>query len=79
MFFYVYVLKLKNGDYYIGSTENIQRRLKEHNQGLVDSTKPSLPYKLVSFTGFLDKRKALLYEKYLKKGSGFAFRNKHLV
>jgi putative endonuclease len=29
--FYVYVIKSREGRYYIGSTENIEKRLKQHN------------------------------------------------
>jgi putative endonuclease len=40
MFFYVYVLEsAKNGELYIGSTDDLIRRVKEHNLGLNQSTK----------------------------------------
>lgn len=44
----MYVLKSKkDGDLYIGSTNNIQRRLLEHNKGLVRSTKFRIPLSLI--------------------------------
>jgi putative endonuclease len=77
--FYVYILKLANGDYYSGFASNLRRRLKEHLTGQVKSTKDRCPLKLVSYFAFDSKKKALKFEKYLKTGSGVAFRNKHLV
>lgn len=41
---YVYILKsLKDGDYYIGSTVDFQRRLRKHQAGEVKSTRCRLP------------------------------------
>jgi len=43
--FYVYLLKSKmNNQIYIGSTSNLNRRLKEHNDGEVFSTKRYRPW-----------------------------------
>jgi putative endonuclease len=47
---YLYILKsLKNGKYYIGSTDNLERRLIEHNSGSEKSkfTKNNRPFELV--------------------------------
>lgn len=44
---YVYILKLKNGRYYIGSTVGIENRLEEHNKGLTPSTRYLRPVELV--------------------------------
>jgi hypothetical protein len=38
-----------------------------------------LPVALVTYIAFTDKYVAFSFEKYLKGGSGRAFRNKHLV
>ena len=46
--FYLYILySTKNGRYYVGSCENINKRLRQHNLGLVRSTKFYLPWKIV--------------------------------
>lgn len=46
--YYVYILKsLKNGKYYIGCTENLKRRLKEHNSGKTKSNQYNRPFELV--------------------------------
>jgi len=77
--YYVYLLQLKNGQYYAGSTLDIKHRLGFHNQGGCRSTKNKRPLKLVWYAGFRNKKIAENFEKYLKSSSGFAFRNKHLI
>lgn len=76
---YVYILQLSNGDYYKGCTNNIEERLKRHQNGNVESPKNYLPASLISYTVFFDQKKAYAYEKYLKSGSGRAFLNRHLI
>lgn len=78
-FFYVYILKLSNGDYYIGRSDDLRRRIKEHVAGQERTTKKFLPCKLVSYIAFNSRERAIAFEGYLKTGSGFAFRNRHLV
>jgi len=74
--FYVYVLKsLKDNKRYIGFTENLQRRLFEHNNGLVKSTKNRRPLELIYHEEFVSKKDALLREKFLKSGHGREFLN----
>lgn len=75
----VYILKCNDGTYYTGCTNNLAERLLRHQKGYVDSTKYILPVNLVFHSVFIDKSKAFEIEKYLKSGSGIAFRNKHLV
>ena len=77
--YYVYILKLSNGNYYIGYSRDLRGRVAEHNKGRVRQTKHFLPVKLTFYAAFISKNKALDFEKYLKGGSGFAFRNRHFV
>ncbi len=77
--FYVYILRCVDGSYYTGCTEDLNERLKRHNKGYVDATKNKIPVELVFYCTFTDKYKAFRFEKYLKSGSGIAFRNKHLL
>ncbi|MBU0708983.1 GIY-YIG nuclease family protein [Patescibacteria group bacterium] len=68
---YVYILQsLKNGSLYIGYTQDSQERLKAHNLGENISTKNGIPWKLVFYEAFLNKKDALSREKYLKSGWG---------
>ena len=77
--YYVYILKLVNNEYYTGYTENLKRRIKEHTCGQERTTKKMLPCKLICYIAFDTKSIARKFETYLKTGSGFAFRNRHLV
>jgi len=77
--YYVYLLKLNNGKIYTGSTPNLDERVLEHKNGYCKSTKDSRPVKLLWHCCFEDRIIARRFENYLKKGSGQAFRNKHLI
>lgn len=77
--YYTYILKLKDKSYYHGFSVNLKQRLKEHENGRVESTKNFRPFKLEFYGAFSSKKKALDFEKYLKTQSGFAFRNKRLI
>ncbi len=77
--YYVYLLKLKDDSYYVGYSDNLKNRISEHRRGAVKTTKDLLPLKIVFYCAFDEKFKATSFERYLKEGSGFAFRNKHLI
>ncbi len=78
--YYVYILQSsKSGILYYGFTEDIKKRLQEHNCGQSKFTKGHTPWILVWYSGFQDKRKAKDFELYLKSGSGKAFVYKRLV
>ena len=72
--YYVYVLRsLKDGRLYKGLTQNVEKRLNQHNQGENRSTKGFAPWELVLTKSFDSREKARYYEKYLKSGSGREF------
>ena len=51
--FFCYILKsLRSSKYYIGSTENLDKRLKLHNTGKVRSTKSDMPWQRIYFESF---------------------------
>ncbi|MBT8265818.1 MAG: GIY-YIG nuclease family protein [Bacteroidia bacterium] len=77
--FAVYILQCSNATYYTGFTTNIGNRLKAHSKGKVIYTKDKLPIKLVHLSYFKNKCDACNFERYLKTGSGIAFRNKRLI
>ncbi|OGY46738.1 MAG: excinuclease ABC subunit C [Candidatus Buchananbacteria bacterium RIFCSPLOWO2_01_FULL_46_12] len=69
--FYNYVLQsLKNKMLYIGYTTNLEKRFKEHNDGLNQSTKPYRPWKLIYYEACLNEKDAKRREGYLKKTQG---------
>jgi putative endonuclease len=77
---YVYILRSTvDNKLYIGSTDNINHRLSEHNSGKVDSTKNRVPLKLEAYFAVKDKSKAIELERYFKTGSGRAMLNKRIL
>jgi len=70
-FYYVYVLlSAKDNNFYIGFTNDLDRRLQEHNQGKNISTAKRLPLKLIYFEGHLSKEDAIRRENYFKTTKG---------
>lgn len=63
--------------YYIGITDDVDLRVKEHSSGKSIHTNKHKPWQLVSYVAFLDKSKAQKFEKYLKTGSGRVFAKRH--
>lgn len=76
---YVYMLKSlsKPDQRYIGLTKNLKERLNLHNSGAVIHTKKFKPWKFLVVVWFADEHKAVEMERYLKTGSGCAFRKRH--
>ena len=71
--FYVYILKsLKSGKFYIGSTNNLQKRLSEHNtdKRVKLYTYRYRPWKLFMYREFEDEQMARQYEKVVKSYKG---------
>jgi putative endonuclease len=63
----MYILKsLKDGNLYIDSTNDLKRRFEEHNSGLVKSTKPRTPFKLVYYEACASEDDARHREHNLK-------------
>src|SRR5438132_193598 len=73
--YYVYILQsLKDRRYYIGSTHDVDARLRFHNAGLQRSTKFRIPFRLVYSEAIATKEQALAREKQIqsyKGGEGF--------
>ena len=66
-------------NFYVGSTDNVRRRLTEHNSGRVDSTKCRLPFSLEAYIAVKDQTKAIELERYFKTGSGRALLKKRIL
>ena len=79
-FYYVYILqsKINTDRFYIGFTENIENRLKDHNSGKDPHTSKYKPWRIKTAIAFTDRQKALDFERYLKTKSGRAFTKKRL-
>ncbi len=64
---YVYILKSVNTSrYYIGCTDDLERRLREHNNGKSASTKAFRPWQLAHSEYFKTLAEARQRERYLK-------------
>lgn len=71
MFFYNYVIQsTKNNHLYIGFATDLKNRFKKHNKGLIKSTKPYRPWKLIYYEACLNEDDATRREGYLKTSQG---------
>jgi putative endonuclease len=69
--YYVYILlSKKDNNFYIGFTSDLKRRISEHNQGKVISTKHRLPIKLSCYEAYASKEQAQRREEFLKSSDG---------
>jgi len=71
MDFFVYVISSINRNYiYVGLTSNVEERLKRHNLGYEQTTKPYKPFVLLYMETCEDRIIARNREKYWKSGVG---------
>ncbi|MCX5700464.1 MAG: GIY-YIG nuclease family protein [Candidatus Omnitrophica bacterium] len=77
----VYILKsLKDPKrHYIGFTQDLERRLREHNNKQSVYSSVYAPWELGTYIVFRSKVLAKDFEKYLKHGSGNAFLKKRFI
>jgi predicted GIY-YIG superfamily endonuclease len=75
----VYVLQSEAvaGDYYVGLTSDVARRLAAHNAGGSRHTSRSRPWRVLATVELASEDRAARFEKYLKSGSGRAFVRRH--
>ncbi len=78
--YYVYVLlSLKDKKKYVGYTKNLKLRFKQHQKGLVRSTRNRRPLKLIYYEACLHQQDATHREKYLKTFYGKMFIKRRLA
>ena len=66
--YYVYVLQSRrDGNFYIGQTNNLEKRIKEHFNGEVLSTKTRRPFKVVGYKTYETRSDSMWVEHSLKK------------
>jgi putative endonuclease len=69
--FFIYILKsLKDNRTYVGYTDNIERRLVEHNSGQTNATKNRRPLELIFSEKVETLKEAKERESYWKSGAG---------
>jgi len=76
---FTYILKMADGEYYVGSTNNLKRRMEEHTGGQEISTKWRLPVILEAYIAVKSEGTARRLEKYLKTSSGKATLMKRIL
>jgi len=69
--YYVYILKCADGSYYTGISNDLDRRLQEHNTGFDKGayTFTRRPVEIVFHAYFMDVKQAIAFEKQVKKWS----------
>ncbi|RKS55774.1 putative endonuclease [Gillisia mitskevichiae] len=72
-FYYVYIVECSDMLLYTGITNNLVRRINEHNSGLNKScfTYKRRPINLIFSQEFSDVNQAIYFEKKIKKWSAF--------
>ncbi len=77
--FYTYVLKSnKDKKLYIGFTNDLKKRIAEHNIGKVSATAKRKPMKIVYYESCANKMDAIDRERQLKTGYGRAYLKRRL-
>jgi predicted GIY-YIG superfamily endonuclease len=75
--FFIYMLECNDGSYYIGHTDDIDRRISEHNNGQISGyTKNRLPIKVVYTQDFATRDEAINAEQQIK---GWSRKKKHAL
>jgi Predicted endonuclease containing a URI domain len=76
--FYVYILRMRNGQLYTGMSGDLRRRIGEHKQGTVSSTKNRRPLLLIHYESYLSTSDAQRREKFLKTTEGKSLLSKQI-
>jgi putative endonuclease len=72
--FFVYVLRSEIRPYtYAGLTDDLERRVGQHQAGYVRTTKPYRPFILIHTEQFATRPEARAREKFFKSGQGREF------
>lgn len=78
--YFVYVLRsVDYGSRYVGSTDSVDKRLKEHNSGASKYTSGRRPWTLIHKEEFRTRSDAQQREKYLKTGQGRKWLDENLT
>ena len=65
--FWVYMLRCSDGSYYVGHTDNLERRIAEHDSGEIPGyTHDRRPVKLVFNQEFVTRDEAFRFERQIK-------------
>jgi putative endonuclease len=77
---YVYVLQSDlDKKFYTGITQDLMKRIEEHNSGISKATKTRVPFKLVYYEFCLNHKDAMKRERYLKTAWGKRYINNRIT
>lgn len=68
--YYVYYLRMSNGQIYTGSTSDLKRRVQQHSCGSVQTTSRYLPVTLLGYEAYGKKSDAQRRERFMKTTEG---------
>jgi len=68
--FYIYIIRCDNNSFYIGQTEDIKKRWKEHCENKVSWTKKYKPIEIIHYEEYKTREEAVKRKKNLKTGFG---------
>lgn len=75
--FFVYILECNDGSYYTGHTDNLEKRIAEHNSRAIDGyTAERLPVKVVFVQAFASRDEAFNAERQIK---GWSRKKKEMI
>ena len=78
--YYAYVVRSLHCNFlYKGHCEDLDVRLRQHNQGFTASLKPYIPVELVYFETYDTREEAIKRERYLKSSAGRKFLKKEIT
>lgn len=73
MSYFIYILQADDGRYYIGQSDNLERRLGQHQAGRVQTTKSRTGWKLMHQEEFDTRIEAIKRERQIKKRKSRAY------
>ena len=69
--YYIYIIKSSSDRYYVGSTEDVEERLAQHNSGTYQGwTRRNSGWRVVYSEEYATRREALIREKSIKAMKG---------
>jgi putative endonuclease len=82
--FWVYVLQNPAGKFYVGSTDNLSERIKQHNPSVTDYhglkyTHKNGPWKIIYYESYQTRSKAMAREKFIKSRKSSAWIRTYLL
>ena len=78
-FHFTYVLRCHDGEWYVGLTDNLTRRMEQHAAGRVPATAHRLPVELIYYEACRSRTAAAEREQQLKTGFGRGYLKRRLA